>query len=134
MFVGMLCVTTVGVGVFGTVSFCVCFPPSACWETWVRGFGIYLRSSSILFDVFTPISALAFEWGLATEDLGWCTPHAFKKVAVSFAFYSGPPSLANSSGIPNVANVRLRQSISPLEPSAALSTIGQFEYRSTTTK
>ena len=47
---------------------------------------------------------------------------------------TGPPSEASSSGIPDVTNVRLRYAISSAAPYDALSTIGQFKYRSTTTK
>ncbi|XP_052799440.1 uncharacterized protein LOC128231061 [Mya arenaria] len=55
-------------------------------------------------------------------------------VNVATEVISGPPSDASSSGIPNVTKVRLRQSTRPLTPPEAFSTIGQFEYWSTTTK
>ena len=45
-----------------------------------------------------------------------------------------PPSEDNSSGMPYVAKVRRRLSMRPRAPFAALSIMGQFEYRSTITK
>ena len=40
---------------------------------------------------------------------------------------SGPPSLDNSSGIPNVMNVRFSKSTNPSEPLEERSTMGQLE-------
>ena len=57
----------------------------------------------------------------------WCTPHSFKNWRVVAAVNSGPPSVAHSSGMPKVANVRRKQSISPLDPSRARSTMGLLE-------
>ena len=71
--------------------------------------------------VFTPTSALQLECGNATEDFLWCTPQVLRKCFVSEAMNSGPPSDESSFGIPNVPNVRLSESISPLAPSFALS-------------
>ena len=89
-------------------------------------FGVVL-SVMIRLTVFTPISALQFEWGNATDDRRWWTPHPFRNWHVAAAVNSGPPSVAHSSGMPNVANVRRRQSIRPLDPSHARSTMGQLE-------
>ena len=75
----------------------------------------------------TPISALQFERGNATDDRQWCTPHSFRNWRVSVARNSGPASVAISLGMPNVANVHRKQSISPLDPSHARSTMGQLE-------
>ena len=76
--------------------------------------------------VFTPISARQFECGNATEDSRWCTPHSLRNCCVAAAVNSGPPSVAHSSGMPNITNVRRRQSISPFKPSCALSRVGQL--------
>ena len=46
---------------------------------------------------------------------------------MAVAVNSGPPSVASSSGMPNVAKVRRRQSIRPVDPSLARSTRGQLE-------
>ena len=46
------------------------------------------------------------------------------------AVNSGPPSVAQSSRMWNVANVRGKHSIRLLEPSQASSIMGQFEYLS----
>jgi len=44
---------------------------------------------------------------------------------------SGPPSVDNSSGVPNVINDVLSISISPIAPFVDLQVTGQFEYLST---
>jgi len=46
----------------------------------------------------------------------------------------GPPSVAHSSGMPNVPNKRRKQSIRPFDPACACSMMGQLEYLSTTTR
>ena len=52
-------------------------------------------------------------------------PHSLRNVQVALAVNSGPPSVAYSSGMPNVANSRHRESIKPLDPSCTLSmTVG----------
>ena len=81
----------------------------------------------IRFRVFTPISARQFEWGNATDDCRWWMPHVFMKFLVAGAVNSDPPSVASSSGIPNVINVCLSTSIRPFDPPHARSTIGQLE-------
>lgn len=50
------------------------------------------------------------------------------------AVNSGPPSVASSSGMPKVTNVRLKQLIKPVAPSDDFSTIGHLEYLSTMTR
>ena len=75
----------------------------------------------------TPISALQFECGNATDDRRWCMPQSFRNWRVAVAVNSGPPSVASSSGMPKVAKVRRRQSIRPVDPSLARSTRGQLE-------
>ena len=107
----------------------------ACWNALVSR----LPCASVLLvmsrlTVFTPTSALQLECGNATDDRRWCTPHSLRNCCVDLAMNSGPPSVAHSSGMPYVANVRLRQSTRPVEPSRAFSMIGQLEYRSTTTR
>ena len=89
-------------------------------------FGVVL-SVMIRLTVFTTIYALQFECGNATDDRRWCTPHSFKNWRVVAAVNSGPPSVAHSSGMPKVASVRRKQSMSPLDPSCARSTVGQLE-------
>ena len=84
--------------------------------------------------VLTPISALQLECGNATEDRRWWTPQSFRNWRVAVAVNSGPPSVAHSSGMPNVANVRLRQLMRPFAPFCARSIIGQLEYLSTMTR
>ena len=81
--------------------------------------------------VFTPISALQFECGNATDERRWSTPQDRRKDCVEAATNSEPPSLAISSGIPNVAKMRLRDLISPFAPFFARSAMGYFEYLST---
>ena len=51
---------------------------------------------------FTPIFALQFECGKATDDRQWCTPHSFRNWRVAVAVNSGPPSVATSSGMPDM--------------------------------
>ena len=46
---------------------------------------------------------------------------------VEVATNSGSPSVANSSGMPNVTKIRRRQLIRPVAPSLQRSIIGQFE-------
>ena len=84
--------------------------------------------------VLTPISALQLLCGNAVEDSLWWIPQSKRNFLVSFDVNSGPPSEASSPGIPNVVNLRLRHFISPFDPCSALSTMGQFEYLSTTTR
>ena len=91
-------------------------------------------SISNRFIVFTPSSARQLLCGNATEDCLWRTPQSERKSLVSFEVYSDAPSEAISSAMPNVEKVVLRHFISPLDPSSALSTTGQLEYLSTTTK
>ena len=100
----------------------------ALWKASVSSepLGLVL-SWSILFTVFTPISALQFECGKATDDSLWRTPQLRKNDRVSVAVNSGPPSLASSSGTPKVTKVLRRDVIRPLLPSFARSTMGQFE-------
>ena len=45
---------------------------------------------------------------------------------VAAAVNSGPPAVAHSSGMPNVANARWRQPMRPLDPSCARSMVGHF--------
>ena len=52
------------------------------------------------FTVLTATSARQFEWGNATDDRQWWTPQFRKKLVVSDAAKSGPPSLFSSSGMP----------------------------------
>ncbi len=47
--------------------------------------------------VFTPISARELLCGLATEQRRWCTPQLVRKVLVTVAVNSGPPSVVMSS-------------------------------------
>lgn len=61
-------------------------------------------------------------------------PQSFRNCRVVVAVNSGPPSVASSSGMPKVTNVRLRQLIKPVAPSDDFSTIGQLEYLSTMTR
>ena len=42
-------------------------------------------SVMIFLTDFTPISALQFEWGKATDDSWWWTPHSFRKWHVAVA-------------------------------------------------
>ena len=51
----------------------------------------------------------------------------FQELARNGGVNSGPPSVAHSSGIPNVVNMRRKQEIRPWEPSVARSMMGQFE-------
>ena len=55
------------------------------------------------------------------------TVRQIKSWGVAAAVNSGLPSVAHSSGIPNVVNVGWRQSTRPLDPSCALSMVGQLE-------
>ena len=84
--------------------------------------------------VLTPTSARQLLWRNATDDSLWWTPQSCSNFRIVMDVNSGPPSEASSSGIPNVPNVLLKQSTRPLVPPEAFSTIGHFEYRSTTTK
>ena len=86
------------------------------------------------FTVLTPISARQLEWGNATEDSRWWMPQSLRNWRVIAAVNSGPPSVAHSSGMPNVVNVRRRQITRPRAPSWARSIMGQLEYLSTTTR
>ena len=63
--------------------------------------------------VFKATSALQFECGNATDDKRWCTPQSFRNWHVTAAVNSGPPSIAHSSGMPNVVNMRRKQEIRP---------------------
>ena len=80
------------------------------------------------------ISALQFECGWATDDRQWCTPQSFRDCHVADVVNSLPPSVAHSSGMPNVPNMCRKQSIMPLDPACACSMMGHFEYLSTTTR
>lgn len=53
---------------------------------------------------------------------------------MAVAVNSSPPSVASSSGMLKVMNVRLRQLIKPVAPYDDFSTIGQLEYLSTMTR
>ena len=68
-------------------------------------FGIAL-SVMIRLTVFTPISALQFEWGNATDDRRWWTPHSFRNWHVAAAVNSGPPSVAHCA--PQAVNQAFR--------------------------
>ena len=70
----------------------------------------------------------------ATEENLWMVPQVFRAFFNEADVNSGPPSEANSSGIPKVLKVRFNVAMRPVEPSGDLSTIGQLEYRSTMTK
>ena len=94
----------------------------------------FMLSISILFMVLTPTSALQLLCGKAVDDCLWCIPQLSRNFEVSCDVSSGPPSDASSSAIPNVTNIRFRHRIKPLLPPSALSTTGQFEYLSTTTR
>ena len=61
------------------------------------------------------------------------TPLAEKSRVVA-AVNSGPPSDVILPAIPYVANIRRRQKMRPAAPFEALSTMGQLEYLSTTTR
>ena len=84
--------------------------------------------------VLTPTSALQLLRGKETEDRQWCIPQSWRNWLVAVTVNSGPPSDASSSGFPKVSNVRRRQVMSPAAPFEDLSTIGQFDYLSTTTR
>ena len=79
------------------------------------------------FIVFTPTSALQLLWGNATELRRWWTPQSWRNCVVVVDVNSGPPSVASSSGMPNVEKMRLSALTTPLAPSSACFTMGQFE-------
>ena len=81
-----------------------------------------------------PISALQFECGCGTDDRWWCTPQSFRKRHVTDAVNLGQPSVAHSSRMPNVPNMRCKQSIRPLDSACACSMMGQFQYLSSATR
>ena len=89
--------------------------------------------ASARLTVFTPISARELLCGLATEQRRWCTPQLVRKVLVTVAVNSGPPSVVMSSGIPNVTKVERRTDTSPVAPWVDRSTMGHPEKRSTIT-
>ena len=69
-------------------------------------------------------------WGNATEESLWWTCQVFRKFCVSEDVNSEAPSLAISSGTPNVENINLRWDIRPLDPvqsCSARNTTGQWE-------
>ena len=53
--------------------------------------GVVLSVMIRLMD-FTPISALQFGCGNATDDRRWCTPHSLRNWRMAVAVNSGPPS------------------------------------------
>lgn len=61
-------------------------------------------------------------------------PQSFRNCRVAVAVNSGPQSVASSSGMPKVTNVRPRQLIKHVALSDDFSTIGQLEYLSTMTR
>ena len=64
----------------------------------------------------TATSARPLDCGKATEDMRWWTPHRDRKLEVSEAVNSGPPSLDRISGTPKVANIWRRQAMRPVAP------------------
>ena len=79
--------------------------------------------------VLTPISALQFECGWATDNRRWWTPQSLRNWHV-VEINSGPTSVAHSSGMPKVPNMPRKQSIRPFDPACACSMMGQLEYLS----
>ncbi len=69
--------------------------------------GVFVAESS-LPDVKVKFpSALQLLWGNATELRRWWTPQSWRNCVVVVDVNSGPPSVASSSGMPNVEKMRL---------------------------
>ena len=79
---------------------------------------IFERNS--LFAVLTATSARPLDWGWYADDTLDLIPHFLRNSFVILAINSGPPSLASSSGAPNVAMKDLKQDISPRAPDQVL--------------
>ena len=91
------------------------------------------RRPSSMMDL-TPTSAQQLLWGNATELRQWWMPQSLRNCEVVSEVNSGPPSVASSSGIPNVAKQILSASTTPLAPLPVCRMMSQLEYRSTRTR
>ena len=69
---------------------------------------------------FTATSARPLDWGKYADDTLCLTPHLSRNSLVAPAVYSGPPSLDNSSGTPNVEKSERKHAIRPRDPDQVL--------------
>ena len=91
---------------------------------------------SILFILFTPVSARRLAWGLYALVILCLTPHSFMNLCISWAVNWGPPSVTKVIGIPYVLNILTRLSLSSADvpPLWHVSTMGHDENPSTTSR
>ena len=90
-------------------------------------------SVSILFMLFTPVSARRLACGLYADVILWCTPHFLRNSWVVCAVNCGPPSDTSISGMPKLvkASISWSRSSKAVPPLPHSCTIGHDVYAST---